>query len=183
SGDMVALSKTVRQILDQGGLQEVKILASGNIEEDELHRMLSAGAMIDGFGIGTRLTTSWDFPYLECAYKLQEYDGRPTRKFSEGKVTWPGRKQVFRNYDVDGKMSGDILGLSEEAPLGKPLLTPVMRDGKRLGSKMSCKDIREYCMDEMSRLPPQLTSLKEAKYEVTISDALCQLATKIRNLS
>src|SRR6478736_781816 len=96
SGDLIALSKSVRHILDKGGLGEVGIFASGGLAEDDLAEMLQAGAPIDGFGIGTSLTTSSDVPALDCAYKLQEYDGLPRRKRSIGKATWPGRKQVWR---------------------------------------------------------------------------------------
>jgi nicotinate phosphoribosyltransferase len=179
SGDMVALSKEVRRILDQGGLPDVKILASGNIEEEELHRMLSAGAKIDGFGIGTRMTTSWDFPYLECAYKLQEYAGRFTRKYSEGKVTWPGRKQVYRNLDSAGKLTGDTLGLVQEALPGNQLIQPMMRDGKRLHSKASSSEIREYCLKQLEQLPSDLAGLKPVEWPVRISAGLTALAARL----
>ena len=96
SGDLIALSKSVRRILDDGGLSDVTIFASGGLDEDELARMAEQRAPIDGFGIGTSLTTSFDVPALDCAYKLQEYAGLPRRKRSTGKATWPGRKQVWR---------------------------------------------------------------------------------------
>ncbi|MBA4147021.1 MAG: nicotinate phosphoribosyltransferase [Verrucomicrobia bacterium] len=179
SGDMATLSKRVREILDRGGLQEVKILASGNIEEEELRRMLSAGAQIDGFGIGTRLATSWDFPYLECAYKLQEYDGRSTRKYSEGKVTWPGRKQVFRSLDSAGKMNGDTLALINEALPGEALIQPVMREGKRVQAKPACSEMREYCLHQLSRLPETLTQLEPTEYPVHISEGMNDLVARL----
>ena len=97
SGDLIALSKSVRRILDQGGLRDVAIFASGGLDEDCIADMLRAGAPIDGFGVGTSLTTSSDVPALDCAYKLQEYAGLPRRKHSAGKATWPGRKQVWRS--------------------------------------------------------------------------------------
>ncbi len=86
----------MRRILDAGGLEHVIIFASGDLDEYALRDMLAAGAPVDGFGVGTRLDTSSDMPYLDCAYKLQEYAGRARRKRSEGKATWPGRKQVYR---------------------------------------------------------------------------------------
>ena len=98
SGDLIALSKSVRRILDEGGLGDVTIFASGGLDEDQLVAMAKAHAPIDGFGIGTSLTTSSDAPALDCAYKLQEYAGSPRRKHSAGKATWPGRKQVWRRY-------------------------------------------------------------------------------------
>ena len=89
SGDLIALSRSVRRILDEGGLAEVGIFASGGLDENGLAEMLQAGAPIDGFGVGTSLTTSSDVPALDCAYKLEEYAGLP-RKRSTGKATWPG---------------------------------------------------------------------------------------------
>src|SRR3970282_1306077 len=96
--------RRVRQILDDGGLPDVTIFASGNLDELKLHELISAGAPIDGFGLGRPLDVSADAPYLDCAYKLQEYAGRPRRKRSEGKATWPGRKQVYRRYRPDDRM-------------------------------------------------------------------------------
>ena len=90
--------------------------------------MLHAGAPIDGFGIGTSLTTSSDVPALDCAYKLQEYAGLPRRKRSTGKATWPGRKQVWRRYGPDGRMAGDILSIESDDQTGEPLIQLVMRE-------------------------------------------------------
>jgi nicotinate phosphoribosyltransferase len=114
SGDLIALSKEVRAVLDSGGASQVRIFASGGLNEYELERILKAGAPIDGFGIGTDLDVSTDAPYLDCAYKLQEFDGRARRKRSTGKETWPGRKQIFRRYLADGTLGGDIVGLETE---------------------------------------------------------------------
>ena len=107
SGDLIALSKKVRRILDEGGLRDVTIFASGGIDETSIMTMLRAGAPIDGFGIGSSLTTSSDAPGLDCAYKLEEYAGLPRRKRSAGKATWPGRKQVWRRLAADGRMAGE----------------------------------------------------------------------------
>ena len=109
SGDLIPLARSVRGILDDGGLSYVSIFASGGLDEDYLAEIVQAGAPIDGFGIGTSLTTSSDAPALDCAYKLQEYAGQPRRKRSSGKATWPGRKQVWRRYGPDGRMVGDTL--------------------------------------------------------------------------
>ena len=122
SGDLIALSKSVRRILDEGDLQHVTIFASGGLDEDELVRILGANAPIDGFGVGTSLTTSSDVPALDCAYKLQEYAGIARRKRSVGKATWPGRKQVWRSFGVDGRMAGDVLALQDDRQAGEPLL-------------------------------------------------------------
>ena len=124
SGDLIALSKQVRQILNQGGLSDVAILTSGGLDEDAIAEMLHAGAPIDGFGVGTSLTTSSDVPALDCAYKLQEYAGLPRRKHSAGKATWPGRKQVWRRYGPDGRMSDDM-SLGRDRPTGRRAAAPL----------------------------------------------------------
>ena len=98
SGDLGEHARRVRRILDDGGLPAVKIVASGGLDEDALLALSRAGAPIDSYGIGTSLTTASDAPALDCAYKLQEYAGMARRKCSEGKATWPGRKQVWRRY-------------------------------------------------------------------------------------
>ncbi|MEW6324730.1 MAG: nicotinate phosphoribosyltransferase, partial [Nitrospirota bacterium] len=131
SGDLADLARKVRRILDRGGLGEIRIFASGGLDEENV-RTLLATAPIDGFGIGSSLDTSSDAPYLDCAYKLQEYAGRPRRKWSAGKATWPGRKQVYRHYLADGSMAQDLLTLEDDLQRGEALLQPVMKEGKRL---------------------------------------------------
>ena len=132
SGDLLEGSRAVRALLDAGGCGAVQILASGNLDELEIARLCAAGAPIDAFGIGTRLDTSADAPYLDCAYKLEEYAGRPRRKRSWGKATWPGRKQVYRSYGADGRIAADVVALEGESVAGVPLLECVMRCGRRL---------------------------------------------------
>src|SRR5262252_4826817 len=134
SGDLAALARSVRAILDAGGLPDVTIFASGGLDEDALADLLRARAPVDGFGIGTSLTTSSDVPAIDFVYKLQEYAGAPRRKHSDKKATWPGRKQVWRRYDADGRMAGDRIALerTRAANGAEPLLDCVMRDGKRL---------------------------------------------------
>ena len=132
SGDLAAMAHKVRHILDGGGLRDVIILVSGGVDEDVLMSMMKTGAPIDGFGVGVSLATSQDAPAFDCAYKLQEYRGRPKRKLSEGKVTWPGRKQVWRSYDSDGRMRGDILSLASDTQAGEALVVPAMRSGQRI---------------------------------------------------
>ena len=132
SGDLLEGARAVRAILDAGGCQAVRILASGNLDELEIARLCAADAPIDAFGVGTRLDTSADAPYLDCAYKLEEYAGRPRRKRSWGKATWPGRKQVYRSFGADGRIAADVVALETERPPGEPLLECVMRGGRRL---------------------------------------------------
>jgi nicotinate phosphoribosyltransferase len=180
SGDLTAMAKKVRGILDAGGLNDVIILVSGGINEDALQTMMATKAPIDGYGIGVNLDASIDAPSLDCAYKLQEYDGRPRRKLSEGKVTWPGSKQVWRSYGADGRMSGDILSLENDSQAGDPLVAPVMRAGKRLTPAPTLAQIREHTARELARLPEPLRKLETGTdYPVQISKALNALAAEI----
>jgi nicotinate phosphoribosyltransferase len=180
SGDLIALSKSVRRILDESGLADVGIFASGGVDEDELAAILGAGAPIDGFGIGTSLTTSSDAPALDCAYKLQEYAGIARRKRSTGKATWPGRKQVWRCYDREGRMAGDVLSLEDDRQEGEPLLQPVMRDGRRTAPRPSLDEIRARTAAQLSRLPRPLAALDaEARYPVEVAPALERLAAGV----
>ena len=120
SGDLDALAREVRRILDAGGLADVQVFPSGGIDERAIARFVDGGAPIDGFGVGTSLVTSQDSPALDCAYKLQEYAGLARRKHSAGKATWPGRKQVCRRHDSGGRMAGDTLtgfGMCDLIPL------------------------------------------------------------------
>ena len=181
SGDLGAHARTVRAILDAGGLNGVTIFASGNLDEHRVAELVRAGAPIDGFGVGTRMNTSADAPYLDCAYKLQEYAGRARRKRSEGKATWPGRKQVFRRYAADGSVRGDVVAVEGERPDGVPLLVPVMRDGRLVAPLPSLVESRERCARELASLPVPLRALDGggAAYPVEISPALRALATEV----
>ncbi len=172
SGDLIAASKKVRSILDHGGLKDVTILVSGGVQEDLLLAMKAEGAPIDGCGIGINLDASIDAPWLDCAYKLQEYAGKPRRKRSEGKATWPGRKQVFRAYDGDDRMRGDVLSLENDKQSGETIIRQVMRNGKRVAAAPSLLQIRERAKFELARLPEPLRELKTFDYPVTIADAL-----------
>ena len=180
SGDLIPLSKSVRRILDDGGLSDVTIFASGGLDEDYLAEMVAAGAPIDGFGLGTSLTTSSDVPALDCAYKLQEYAGLARRKRSTGKATWPGRKQVWRRYDADGHMAGDVMSLESDPHEGEPLIELVVKDGRRVAPKPSLAEIRARAAQELARLPQPLRDLEEgATYPVEVADALVRLAAEV----
>ena len=179
SGDLTAMARKVRGILDAGGLKDVVILVSGGINEDVLQTMMQAKAPIDGFGIGVNLDASIDAPSLDCAYKLQEYAGRPRRKLSEGKVTWPGRKQVLRAYDAQGRMQGDVLTLEGDTQPGETLVVPVMRGGKRIAAAESFARMRERAARDLARLPEPLRQLTPGvDYPVQISDQLKALAAQ-----
>jgi len=180
SGDLAALSKDVRQILDAGGLNEVTIFASGGLDEYEIARLLAAGAPIAGFGVGTSLTTSSDRPALDCAYKLQEYAGVARRKYSSGKSTWPGRKQVWRRLGADGRIAGDVISLADDRQEGEPLLVPAMREGRRIGPAQTLAQGRERVARELERLPQGLRGLDRAEpYPVAVGDALKRLAAEV----
>jgi nicotinate phosphoribosyltransferase len=180
SGDLIALSKSVRNILDDGGLQSVTIFASGGLDEDELARMLDANAPIDGFGVGTSLTTSSDAPALDCAYKLQEYAGIARRKKSVGKATWPGRKQVWRSFGDDGRMTGDVLALQHDHQAGETLLVPVMRSGRRRAPPPTLADIRQKAAHGLAQLPESLRRLSDGiTFPVTIASGLIALAEEV----
>ena len=181
SGDLGWHARQVRAILDEGGLGAVRIFASGGIDERKIARFVADGAPIDGFGVGTSLVTSEDAPALDCAYKLQAYAGRPRRKRSESKATWPGAKQVFRRYGADGRMAGDVVSVAADRQPGRPLLIPVMRGGRRLAEAPSLAEIRAHAAAELAGLPENLRSLEEVEagatpYAVEIAPALRRLA-------
>jgi len=179
SGDLAAQARKVRAILDAGGLQEVIILVSGGINEDVLQSMMNEKAPIDGYGIGVNLDASIDAPSLDCAYKLQEYAGTPRRKLSEGKATWPGRKQVWRAYDLQGRMCGDTLSLETDKYAGETLVKPAMRGGKRLLPAPTLTQIREHAKRELDSLPDALKRLEPSDYPVTVAQPLRAMAAEI----
>lgn len=179
SGDLTEHARRVRAILDAGGLEHVIIFASGDLDEYALRDMLAAGAPVDGFGVGTHMDTSSDLPYLDCAYKLQEYAGRARRKRSEGKATWPGRKQVYRHHDANGRMAGDVVTLESDPQPGEPLLIPVMRGGHRVAPAPSLAEVRRHAADNLARLPEPLRRLEAFDYRVEIAPALHDLAAEV----
>ncbi len=180
SGDLGCHASRVRAILDEGGLPNVHIFASGNLDEYAVQALLAAKAPIDGFGVGTRMNTSDDCPYLECAYKLQEYAGSARRKRSEGKASWPGRKQVFRRFDAEGRMSGDTLALEGDEVTGTPLLECAMRGGKRTVASPTLAQARDYARAQLARIAPPWRGLEAAvPYPVEISTTLRELAQQV----
>lgn len=179
SGDLADHARKVRSILDEGGCEEVRIFASSGLDEFALQGLLAEGAPIDGFGVGTRLDVSGDAPYFDCAYKLVEYAGTPRRKRSEGKVLWPGRKQVFRRLDASGSMRGDTVAEADESCEGEALLQPVMRKGRRLHEPESIQAIRERVRGTLEALPADIKRLRDpAGYPVEISPGLKRLASQ-----
>ncbi len=174
SGDLLALSRAARQMLDDAGLGHLKIIGSGNMDEDTLAWLVSQQAPIDGFGVGTALGVSSDAPCLDMVYKLVSYGGKDRIKLSAAKVLYPGRKQIFRTEE-DGVARKDVLARHGEQLPGRPLLQPVMRRGTRLpGSSPSLTEIREYAQHEVQSLPPALRGLEPLTppYRVEISHVL-----------
>lgn len=180
SGDLGDQARQVRAILDAGGARHIRIIASGDLDEYGVRAHLESQAPIDGFGVGTRMNCCADQPYLECAYKLQEYAGVARRKLSAGKANWPGRKQVFRHLNAAGHMTGDILTLDGDQQPCNPLIRRVMSGGRRLTSSPALDQVRDYCQGQLASLPPPLRQLEEGPdYPVAVATALCDLAQQV----
>ena len=180
SGDLAQLSRSVRHVLDEGGCQSTHIFLSGSLDETVIAELLAAGAPADGFGVGTRLDVSADEPALDCAYKLQEYAGRATRKRSTGKATWPGRKQIERERDTAGTLIADEIVLEQDPARLERLLVPVMRGGKRVGTSPTLAESRARALKELAQLPAPLRSLTQRhEIPVRIAPAIVALARSI----
>ncbi|MDZ7785473.1 MAG: nicotinate phosphoribosyltransferase [Halioglobus sp.] len=174
SGDLLALAKEARGLLDRAGLDGVEIIASGGLDEDEIARLVAAGAPIDGFGVGTSMGVSRDAPDLDIAYKLCEYGGAGRLKLSSGKPVLPGRKQVFRVSENDGDVRDVIARADEDLP-GRPLLEAVMRDGERLpAGRVDLESARARASEQSARLPDHIRAIEPADepYPVAVSPAL-----------
>ena len=173
SGDLAALARRTRDLLDGADLREVKIVASGGLDEYRIAHLEELGAPIDIYAVGTGVITSQDAPALDSAYKLAEYAGRGRMKLSSHKATLPGRKQVFRGI-ADGVVCGDTIALHDERLPGTPLLREVMRDGHRLQARESVDVQRQRVARELARLPPPLRALDAVPdlYPVHISARL-----------
>ncbi len=182
SGDFDDLSRQVRRILDDAGLDYVRIVASGGLDEYELERLIQGGAPIDMFGVGTRVGVSADAPYCDMVYKMVCYDGRPVMKLSAGKASLPGGKQVFRLRDADGNMAGDVIALEDERlDIGEPLLTLAMADGRRSLPPSPIDAARQRVADGLAALPAGHRRLRAPKrYPVSVSDGVQRLDKQIR---
>jgi nicotinate phosphoribosyltransferase len=180
SGDLADHARKVRRVLDEGGLPHAQIFASGNLDEYRLRDLIQSRAPIDGFAVGTAMTTSSDAPSLDCAYKLQEYGGRSCRKRSEGKATWPGRKQVYRYLADDGHMDHDIVTTHDDRLPGEPLLQPVMKNGCRLAPWPDLTELQHHTAAQLGQLPESLRALETVPpNDVRISVALQGLAQTV----
>jgi nicotinate phosphoribosyltransferase len=181
SGDMAAISKEVRRILDDNGLGYVRILASGGFDEHKIAQLLADGARIDAFAVGTKMGVSADAPYFDIAYKLVRYADRPLMKLSSGKVTLVDKKQVWRTVDAQGAMQRDVIALKdEEISEGSPLLEPVMAGGRIIRPLPTLQASREYCQSQFAKLPETHKRLQEpARYPVSLSAGLKTLQFQV----
>jgi nicotinate phosphoribosyltransferase len=177
SGDLAALSKEVRRILDGAGRRDVKIVASSDLNEYKIRDLLAAGAPIDVFGVGTELVTSRDEPSLNTVYELVEQE-TPTGtvgrfKLSAEKKTYPYAKQVFRQFSDDGHFRGDVIGRESERIPGTPLLEPVLLAGRVIEPRPTLEQCRGRCAEEIRHLSPELLDLdRSSAYAVRMSDHL-----------
>lgn len=171
SGDLGTLAAESRKLLDVAGLRDMKIFASGGLDEYQIRDLVESGAPIDGFGVGTAMGVSEDAPHLDVAYKLCSYDDEPRMKLSTGKRSLPGFKQVYRISDA-GRYRNDVIARADESLDGEPLLETVMCDGQCLRAP-EIESARERAADQLERLPDRLMGLEEAEpYPVGLSDAL-----------
>ena len=182
SGDFDQLSRQVRKILDDSGLDYVKILASGGLDEYELEKLVNAGAPIDLFGVGTKAGVSADAPWSDMAYKLVCFDGRPVMKLSPDKASLPGAKQVYRTRDSDGMFAKDIIALDdEELPGGLPMLEEVMKDGRRTGPPTTLDEVRKRFQNDFAALDERFKVLNNPpRFPVSISGKLERLTAEVR---
>jgi nicotinate phosphoribosyltransferase len=174
SGDLLALSRAARSLLDEAGLQQMKLFADAPLDEARIARLLEQGAPLDGFCVGPALSVSPDVAALEITYRLVSYAGKDRIKLSSQRALYPGRKQVFR-LEEGGTARRDVLARHDEALPGRPLLRPVMREGRPLeGASPPLREIREYAQRALEHLPPELRDLKRPHpaYRVEASPVL-----------
>jgi nicotinate phosphoribosyltransferase len=186
SGDLIKDSRWVRRELDRAGWEDVKIFASGDLDEFKIAELLAKGAAIDAFGVGTALATPGDAPHLSLIYKLVEVERggkiREAAKFSEAKVTYPGRKQVFRHSTAAGEIKTDKIALDgEPSEGGEPLLVEVMRGGRRLAPPEDLSVLRGRCVASLGHLPQRYRQInRRAVYPVRYSKKLDAMLERVR---
>ena len=176
SGDLGAQARTVREIFDAANLREVKIIGSGGLDEYDLSEFSAANVPFDSYGVGTKMGTSADAPWCDMAYKLVAYEERAALKLSTGKVSWPGRKQVFRARDQANKFAGDVIGGREENLSGEKLLREYLRDGKPVEGYPTLSESRKLFAEDFAALPESVRALRNpARYPVAFSARLIEL--------
>ena len=183
SGDLCELSKKVRRILDKGGSEKVQIIASSDLNEYKIKELIDNNAPIDAFGVGTELATSSDDPTISGVYKLIEYKNQAKIKVSEGKVTFPGIKQVYRLYNKNIEFKGDILTLeSEPNPTNsEAMLEPVMRNGELITKLPEIDEIQQFYLENIKKLPQTYKKLEQVQaFKLNISSELQSLTNLLR---
>jgi len=181
SGDLATLAREVRKIFDAANMKDVRIIGSGGLDEFDLAEFSDANVPYDSYGVGTKMGVSGDAPWTDCAYKLVEYDGRPVLKLSTGKVSWPGKKQVYRLRDVNGQLKNDFVTRRDENVAdAEALLTQVMAQGKTVAPLPSLEQSRAAFLEEFSRLPEAVKSIRNPEhYSVEFSAALKELRNAV----
>ncbi len=181
SGDLLSLSRSARALLDAAGLQGMKIVASGGLDETKIGALVKGGAPIDIFGVGTDMSVSGDAPSLDISYKLTEYGGAGRMKLSPGKVTLPGQKQVFRRA-AGGTATGDVIACADESLPGTPLLAPVMLGGRRIAPPADLSVLRAAAKKAIAALPAERCILAPAPspFPVVVSPRLAAEAEALR---
>jgi nicotinate phosphoribosyltransferase len=181
SGDIAAISREVRRVLDAEGLDYVRILASGGFDEHKITAVLAAGGLIDSFAVGTKMGVAADAPYFDIAYKLVKYADHPVMKLSTGKMTLVDKKQIWRTFDDRGRMSGDTISLREETlSASQPLLQPVMQKGLPLAPAPSLEESRDYFKRHCALLPEAFKALENPpRYPVTLSQGLAERESRV----
>jgi nicotinate phosphoribosyltransferase len=179
SGDLEALARQARGILDRSGLPEVAVIASGGLDEYRIDRLVRADAPIDVYAVGTKVGTSADAPYLDSAYKLVEYDSMPVMKLSAAKVTAPGRKQILRADGLD-----DVIALADEAvPDGREdVLQKVMESGRRVAEPDTLAAAHQRFIKDLAALPGDACRIEEPKSPLPATSArLRELTSGVRS--
>lgn len=182
SGNIPKLSRRVRHILQEAGLKEAAILASGGFDEYKIQEAFAQGAEVDSFGVGTKMGVSADAPYLDMAYKLVEYGGNPVLKLSPGKMTLPSSKQIYRFKTSTGLLDKDVIGLRDETlEGGEPLLRRVMDGGQIVTAIPRLTQIQEVFLEEFSRLDHKYKEIKSLNnfFPVYLSPQLKKLQAEI----
>jgi len=182
SGDLVDHSTKVRKILDENGCEKVLIVASSDLNEYKIRELLEKNAPIDAFGVGTELATSRDDPAIPGVYKLIEYNHKPKIKISEDKITYPGKKQVYRFYNKQGEFNKDLLMLDDEPapPNSEALLIPVMKEGILLEELPDLNNIQQYYIENIKSLPRGFKVLeKNHIFKLEISRKLRELTSTL----
>ena len=178
SGDLADLSKQTRKILDEAGLNYVRILASNDLNEYKINELKSKGARINGYGVGTEMITAKPVAAVPGVYKLVEDESGAKIKLSSGKKSYPGRKQVYR-LEENGYFTHDVLALEDEYVDGTPLLEKVVGNGRRIVERRSIQDVRAYCLDQVAKMPSQTKELSAAQYGFTESTGLRNLVDQL----